>query len=286
MKKIFALLSLTVLFFAACDKIEPGENGEYTIFAGSTATWTDGTAIDNPVHRALVEKYTGPKCINCPTADIILNEAHSRIGDQMVLLAINPSGGDGEHYAGQPDVSTDDGDQWAIAFGGSINMTLPFAMLDRSISYQGAATMSGVESAVSATIAQDAAVAIEMSATTATNGMIDILVNINYMQSTDSALTLTLALAEDSLVYYQAGTPSNGGTLQTEYKHNHMLRDVITDVWGLDIQAEGRAGEARKARFSYTLPDGVVKDNCHIVAFVSNKESHRVVNCAECKIDE
>ena len=84
----------------------------------------------------------------------------------------------------------------------------------------------------------------------------------------------------------QAGTPTNGGSLQPEYRHNHMLRDVITDVWGIDIQAEGRAGEARKARFSYTLPNGVVKDNCHIVAFISNKDSRRVVNCAECKIDE
>ena len=145
--------------------------------------------------------------------------------------------------------------------------------------------MSGVEAAVNATIAQEAAVAIEVSATTATEGKIDILVNVNYLQAIDSTLTLTLALMEDNLTYYQAATPTEGG-FQTDYRHDHMLRDVITDVWGVDIVAEGRAGEARKARFSYTLPDGVVKGNSHIVAFVSNKASRHIINCAESKIDE
>ena len=285
MKKIFALLSLTVLLFAACDKIEPGENGEYTIFAGSTATWTDGTVIATPQHRALVEKYTGPKCVNCPTADRILNEAHGRIGEQMVIVAITPGGGDGLPYTGQPDMSTEDGDQWAIAFGGSVNMTLPFAMVDRNLSFQGASTMSGVEAAVNSIIAQEPLMAVEMEASSAADGKVNIMVNVNYLKASDSTMALTLVLIEDSLAYYQSATPTEGG-FQTDYKHNHMLRDVITDVWGIDIQAEGRAGEARKARFSYTLPDGVVKDNCHIVAFVSNKESRRVVNCAECKIDE
>lgn len=282
MKKILAILSVTVLLFAACDKIEPGENGEYTIFAGATASWIDGDPIANPVHCALVEKYTGPRCVNCPTADRILNETHGRIGDQMVILAITPSGGDGEHYAGQPDVSTEDGDQWAIAFGGSVNMTLPFAMVDRSQSFQGAPTMSGVEAAVNSIIAQEPVVAVEVTAASAADGNITIEVNVNYLQNTDSTLTLTLALMEDSLVYWQSATPTEGN-FQTDYIHNHMLRDVITDVWGLDID---HTSDNRKARFSYALPDGVVKENCHIVAFVSNKASRSVLNCAECKIDE
>ncbi len=290
MKKILAILPFAALLFAACDKIEPGDNGEYTIFAGATASWMDGTAIANPVHRALVEKYTGPKCVNCPTADIILTEAHERIGDQMVILAITPGGGDGLPYTGQPDVSTEDGDQWAMAYGGSVNMSLPFVIVDRvkteTNTFSGANTMSGVENVVNSIIAQEAVAALEVSATSAADSTVTINVNVNYLQDCDSALSLTLALMEDSLVYYQAGTPTNGGSLQPEYRHNHMLRDVITDVWGIDIQAEGRAGEARKARFSYTLPNGVVKDNCHIVAFISNKDSRRVVNCAECKIDE
>lgn len=290
-KILIGLMGLMVLMgMMACDKIEPGENGEYTIFAGATATWMDGNPIANPVHRALVEKYTGPKCVNCPTADQKLNEAHERIGDQMVILAITPGGGDGLPYTGQPNVSTEDGDQWAIAYGGSVNMTLPFVIVDRvnteTHTFSGGNTVSGVEGLVNDIIAQEPLVAVEVSANSAADGKINIDVAVNYLQACDSTLTLTLALMEDSLVYYQAGTPSNGGSLQLEYRHNHMLRDVITDVWGNDIQAEGRAGEARKARFSYTLPDGVVKEYCHIVAFVSNKETRRVVNCAECKIDE
>ena len=91
MKKILAILPFAALLFAACDKIEPGDNGEYTIFAGATASWMDGTAIANPVHRALVEKYTGPKCVNCPTA---AEEAHSLLTeypDNLVVVAMHPA---------------------------------------------------------------------------------------------------------------------------------------------------------------------------------------------------
>lgn len=280
MKKILAILSTAVLLFSACDKIEPGENGEYTVFSGSVATWTDGTMPSETVQRAMVEKYTGPKCVNCPLADQILNETHGRIGDRMVIYSINPSGGDGEHFDGQPDVSTADGDQWAIAFGGSVNMTLPQAMVNRDTLFSGAASMTGVEDIVNTTIAQEAQIAVEVTAATAANGKTGIDVTIGFLQTINESLTLTLVLTEDSLMYMQAPNPSQ------LYRHDHMLRDVITDVWGLKIEADGRAGEARTAHFNYSLPDGVVKENCHIVAFVSYKDSRLVINCDECKIDE
>ena len=277
MKKIFALLSLTVLFFVACDKIEPGPNGEYTVFAGSSATWTDAQPIANPIQNALVEKYTGPGCVNCPTADAILADAHSRIGDQMILVAINPRSGDGAPFSGQPDMSTDDGEQW-VAYYGIAN--LPHAMLNRDQQFMGSGTMNEVEAAVNTVISQQPAVAVELSAATVSDGKVSIDVTVQYLQQIDDSLTLTLVLIEDSLVYLQAGAAT------PMYNHDHMLRDVITDVWGIGIQATGTAGEARKASFSYSLPDGVVKANSHIVALVSNADSRHVLNSASCKIDE
>ena len=281
MKKILiGLMGLMGLIgMTACDKIEPGANGEYTIYAGSTATWTDGIMPATLVQRALVEKYTGPKCVNCPTADVILNQAHSHLGDQMVTVSINPRNGDGAPFDGQPDMSTDDGEQWVLHFCGNSTPALPVAFLNRDTKYEGTGTIAGIEAAIADAVAAEPTVAIDVNAATATDGKVAIDVTVGFLQDMPDALTLTLVLIEDSLVYMQAGSSD------PNYAHNHMLRDVITDVWGLDIDATGTAGEARKAPFRYTLPDGVFKANSHIVAFVSDKATRKVINCAQCSIN-
>ena len=111
---------------------------------------------------------------------------------------------------------------------------------------------------------------------------VTIEVGIEFLQDVDQPLTLTLALTEDSLVYWQISTTG----LKKDYAHNHMLRDVITNVWGIDIDATGTKGECRKAQFKYTLPEGVKVEKCHVVAMVSDKASLHVLNSKECTIDE
>ena len=60
---------------------------------------------------------------------------------------------------------------------------------------------------------------------------------------------------------------------------------MITDVWGADIDCTGAAGEARKTTVTYTVSDPTIKlENCNIVAFVSDKSSRRVLNCAQTRI--
>lgn len=279
MKKILiGLMGLMGLVgMVACDKIEPGENGEYTVYGGSVATWTDGTAVADHTHRSIVEKYTGPQCNNCPTADDILNDMHSRVGDRMVVMAINPRSGQGVPYDGNPDMSTDDGEQWVERFGAS---NLPYGMLDRTTSYEGAPAFNSLEADIEAATADEAAVALDVKATR--GDKVTIEVGIEFLQDVDQPLTLTLALTEDSLVYWQISTTG----LKKDYAHNHMLRDVITDVWGIDIDATGTKGECRKAQFKYTLPEGVKVEKCHVVAMVSDKASLHVLNSKECTIDE
>ena len=275
MRKILSILSVATLMFAACDKIEPNENGEYTIYSGSTGVWVDGQAVSNHTQRALVEKYTGPKCVNCPTADNIMNGIHERLGEKMVMIAITPRGGDGEPYNGNPDMSTDDGEQWVAAFGVS---ALPRAFLNRDKSYESTGTMSIIEADIENATSEEAKVAISIAAT---NGdKIDIDVSLEFLQNVEQELSLTLALTEDSLIYWQASTSG----LQKEYPHNHMLRDVITDVWGLDIDATGTKGECRKTTIQYTLPENVTPEKCHIVAFVADKTTRKVINSAECTL--
>lgn len=263
---------------ASCDKIEPGENGDYTIFAGAAASWSEGTSIENPVQRAYVEKYTGPKCSNCPYADETLNAAHEQFGDNLVLVSINHPTGQGIPYAGYPDLRTDDGTAWDTYFG--IN-AIPAAFINRNTETQYQGAMSNITGDISNALQQQPAIALTVSAVQSTK--IEITVNMQFLEAYTDAVTLTLAIVEDSLKYKQL---MPNGDKQEDYVHNHMLRDVITDVWGIDVDGSGATGECCKATLSYRPNvEGMVLENCHIVAFVSDKATRRVLNSAQCTID-
>ena len=254
-----------------CDKIEPGEDGRYTVFAGSVATWTDGTPIANPVQRAYVEKYTGPLCNNCPAADRTLDAAHERFGDTLVLVSVNSkTDAFGAPGPDSTDMRTEDGAIWETYW--QIN-SFPTAFINRCGSVY-TSSMADIGAGIRAAIDESPVVAVEGS----TSGTSEISVNVNlqFIQAYTKPVTLTLVLTQDSLRYFQL----DGTQPVTDYVHNHMLRDVITDVWGADIECTGAVGECRKATFRFTLPDGM--EHWHVVALVCDKESRRVLNSVQC----
>jgi hypothetical protein len=59
---------------------------------------------------------------------------------------------------------------------------------------------------------------------------------------------------------------------------------VYTDVWGLPIEVSKEAGKKYFIRFYVTIPEGSVKENCHMVAFVSNKATREILNVAQCNL--
>ncbi len=270
MKKSIISLCASVLLFAACDKIAPEE---YTLNTGGGSNWTSAN-----VHRAFVEKYTGPKCKNCPMADITLDAAHHQFGDKLVIISINYPTGQGIPWADNPDLRTEDGTAWSQYLGIS---ELPSAYLNRG-SHQYTGSMSEIAADIETVVNQTPQAGIEVTAT-ADGSTIGIDVDVELYSQFDDGLTLTLALTEDSLVYKQSmpeGEPVD------DYVHNHMLRDVITSTWGDDIPMEGLAGEHKIGHFSYTVTDSEIKlQNCHIVALLSRKSDRSVVNCAETTIN-
>ncbi|MBR1784986.1 MAG: Omp28-related outer membrane protein [Bacteroidales bacterium] len=276
MKKNAMVLAAAAMLFAACDKIA---EGEYTTFAGISATWSEGPALQ-ATQRAYVEKYTGPSCINCPLADVTIENAHESLGESLVAVSINHWEGMGMPFAGQPDMRTDDGTAWDKYFGVS---SLPSAYINRNTEKRYRSSMEDILAGLQSAVGEQPSVALEVSAEQGAGGGIAVVADIQFEKAVAGQLTLTLALIEDSLRYKQL-TPDNG--VVDDYVHNHMLRDVMTDLWGADVDAEGRAGERRRAVFSeYNVKNADIKlENCHVVAFVSERGSKRVLNSAQCTI--
>ena len=70
------------------------------------------------------------------------------------------------------------------------------------------------------------------------------------------------------------------------YEFKHVFRNTITDLWGIDVDADGKMGTCRYVVLNYTLPAEYVAENCHIVGFISNKETKEVIQCAETGVTE
>ena len=140
--------------------------------------------------------------------------------------------------------------------------------------------MGTIGGAIDAALGATPIVALEASATLGSR--IDVDINLEFLADYADPVTVTVALVEDSLKYRQL---MPDGSIEDEYAHNHMLRKVVTGFWGRDVDATGKAGEALQGRLAFELPEGVVAGNSHVVVFVSDKASRRVLNCTSCEVE-
>lgn len=281
LKPLF-ILTVCTLLLASCDKID--ENN-YILFSGAEGEWVDGQGVSDHSQRALIEKYTGVRCVNCPTADQAINDALTQYGSQLIAVAIHDSCLAFTRPIGDsPDLRTPDGDAWSKAFG-IYNGSYPNGMVSRKPTASGFdlfTPTSGINDRVNEVIDNEANIAIQCSAALA-DGTINIDVNLEFLSAISQPLTLTLFIMEDGI---NATQRMPDGTDNEDYIHNHVLRDVITDIWGADIDCTGTAGEKRFARFAYAqYKEEWDLQHCHIVAFVSDKGSKQILNVAECEVE-
>ena len=278
----FIILAAALLLFASCDKIEE-EN--YIVFAGASGQWYDGNGVSDHSQRAILEKYTGVRCVNCPAADDAINAALAQYGDKMIALSIHDSSSFTRPIGDTPRLSTEDGNAWSLFFGVREAGQYPTALVNRTLAGSAWDTFiptSGINSRIENAIGQTTRVAVADSAFLK-GDTLNITVDIEYLQNISDDLTVTLLIMEDGLVVTQRQAD---GSDKEDYVHNHVLRDVITDIWGADIKAEGTQGEKRVAMFTYTAYKPEWKlENCHIVAMISNKTTREILNVAECEID-
>ena len=82
-----------------------------------------------------------------------------------------------------------------------------------------------------------------------------------YVKANDS-YKLTVLLLENGIV----GDQKDGSATVHDFVHNKVARIALTPVTGESFQ--GREGEVNSFQYSCSVPDGYVKDNLEIVAYV------------------
>lgn len=275
--KILSFFIASLFLLASCDKIESDENGNYVVFSGATGTWYDSDVELPAIQRAMVEKYTGVRCTNCPAADNVIHTALDKYDDKLIAIAVH-SGRFGEPLNNEADLRTEDGTAWFEYFR---IVNLPAAMVNRGRSgnsWDLFTPTSGFDDRIDAIVNQDAKVSMQIISAGEENGKYNVRIYLDYKDVVSSGQTLTVLVTEDDIHTTQRGQ----NTEYTDYAQNHVLRQVVTDTWGMEVSSDGMPGTKRMVMLSFELREECIPQNCHLVAFVSNKETREIINAAEC----
>lgn len=277
--KIFPILLAAFVMFASCDKIEADQNGNYVVFGGNTGTWYDSDLELPATQCALVEKYTGVRCVNCPSADVVINTALSKYGQLLMAVAVH-SGRFGDPLNGEQDLRTEVGTAWFDYFGVTAQ---PSAMVNRArsaSSWDLFTPTSGFDDRIDAVVNSPAKVAIKALSHHNTGRNYTAEIYLDYKEDYTDGLTLTLLVIEDSILTTQRGQ----GEEFENYVQNHVLRQAVTNEWGMDVDADGKSGTRRFVSLSFDLREECDPSHCQLIAFVSNKDTREIVNVAECQL--
>ncbi len=231
----------------------------------------------------LLEEYTGKGCGNCPAGAAMAAHLKALRGDGLQVVAIHAG-----HYA-EPgetapfDLRTDYGDSLLAQAG---EYGYPQGTVDRVYmpDYGGGIMAMGRgywTKAVKARSFDTAAVNLWIGASLdAGSRMLSVTVEGYYYRSAESRVNrLNVALVQNHI----PGPQNQGGD---DYLHEHVLRDLLTGLWG-DSLTETVAGGRFEKTYTYAVPAdyrGVPVDLRHleIVAFVCD-DTKTVLNVTACK---
>ena len=219
MKNIITLLSF-ILIITSCDVVE----GPYEIDTGNIIP----TDTNIYVKKILIEDYTGHTCPNCPAAARELEAIHEVYGDQIIGLALHVSTGFAGPWTGsgkfEYDFRTKWGTDWDNFFDIS-NSGLPRGMVNR-MGYPDNHKLGKNEwlSAVITELEKEIDFGISITINDTENeGLITI--NTEILNNTDGDYKLLVSLSESNIINWQ----KDGSNDIEEYKHNHVLRTVLTE---------------------------------------------------------
>ena len=230
-------------------------------------------------HKLLIEEFSTEKCSNCPRAIETFAQLMAEGFEEKTVSVLH-------HVGYGTDWLTVEDDKEYLWFYGIDGTFAPAAMYDRRpfSDYGGTNNNSGmgivpvtqvaypdnVRPQLEAALAFPSFVKVEPAITyDASTREMNVTVQLEKMAIFDTQCTqprLTVFVVEDSILHHnQAGYSS------TTFKHRHVCRTHLSDVWGDAIEF---IGNKASMCYSITLPEEWDAHYVSIVAFVSNRNEN------------
>lgn len=213
----------------------------------------------------LICEYSGYLCVNCPNA---AEEAHNllhQFSPNLVVVEMHPASNSFTRYTKEEyNYTCPAADIYYKAAGGTAATGFPTGVVNLKggfVDYTAWGGLYVASAAKQSTVALRATTAYD-PATREVNTSVE----MTNLQDTKQKLQLVVWLTEDSIIGAQK---MPDGSSRTDYVHNHLLRDTLTQAWGEPLTL---IGTLRHDIAPYTLPQKCVAEHCHLVVLALRDE--------------
>jgi len=275
--KATALLFFSSIFFAffSCKEVGPNIN----LSGGGGGNDTSGGGVDTSQKKTvLIEDFTATNCTNCPKARDIIDNLLSQFPGRIEVVEAHEGILSYPLLNGDPALKTQDGldlvkylndnadaPYWPIGAIDQKNWEVSPGIFDVLVDRNLWTTYVQQE--------LDSSLAVKLGLNFSYNDVSRQLtgsVTVNFVKTISDALNITVLITESGIVAAQL----DGGTIDSNYVHHDVLRDIITNVSGDAISASKTAGSL----WTYTLAPYTVSsdwnaDSCRVIAYVSKAVS-------------
>ena len=238
---------------------------------------------DSSFRKVLIEDFTGHRCNNCPKASDAIKAIEQNQAGAIVAVAMHAGPAnfiDPDPPTYPTDFRTSEGDELEEFF----NVTfLPAGMVSRTDFNAQASHLkifTGWASEVATLASEAAPCAIDLElAYDSQSRQICGRASTRFFSDRSEPLNISLWLTESKIIAPQK-MPDNSA--KPDYEHNHVFRTALNSAFGQSLQTGNTlAGDVYTTDFSMTLDTSYVRENCHLVAFVTNTATEEVLQVTE-----
>ncbi|MDX9891675.1 MAG: Omp28-related outer membrane protein [Bacteroidales bacterium] len=223
--------------------------------------------------NVILEEYTGTNCVFCPDGHKIAQQLVTGNPDRFFAINIHQ----GSFAGTNPNYTT----QWGNALAGQTNLTgYPSGTINRHIFPDSTKTaLSRFQWAIHSSTILSTPSPVNIAAQSTIDWStreLTVIVEVYYTgDATNTTNKLNVALLQNNILGPQTGGANYNPTMMVGslYRHMHMLRDLITGQWGLDIPTT-TTGTFFSDTLVYTVPADInnvpIKlEDIEIIAFVA-----------------
>lgn len=268
------LLGFGAWVWTACDKIPEDE----TRIASDLPEWQGKTVV--------LEDFTGVGCTNCPDAAEIAHGLQTLMGDKLIVVELH---GQTETVteslvAPQAEGDADLRNLAAAAYSAYWKVAgLPCGLINRKQA-QGEVLSRARWRGTAIGVYGEVPVATIEATATLSGSTITVEAKGSFPQAyqEDGEIRVLTMILEDGFSVTQVVH----GEKQPGYIHNHVLRHVIDDAWGVKVLD---AKPAANSMYNYTGTVSVEsnwnKANLSVAVLLCNNETKEILNAAKVKLN-
>lgn len=236
----------------------------------------------------LLEEFTAIGCVGCPMGTKIANELKETYKDDLILVAIHAGAlaiPDPDEPGFAIDLRTPTGDELYNYFN---PLFQPSAMLNRTkvgdyVPLYQSFWSGGIDTMLIST----PVIGMQMKTDyDAAERKLCIHIQNKFLKDLSNSLMLSVFITEDSIISDQKNSNEEAGTVPIiyDYEHKHVLREAVNLPWGVELEGSFLENSTIITSYQDTLNNDYHPEHCHVVAFVYDNESKRVLQAVEAKV--